>query len=246
MSDEDKDSYVAITAVEHNSHGTITWMDKRNRKYVSANSIPDTPLLEVPGYGSAGLLKHLDTSYYLQTSCSQQGCCAGRCRCMDCRNCQQGATGEDIDTEAWYNNVSDLAHAAKNAAASAKAAAAKAGAAAKKGIAAASAAAKKSVEAAKAGMEAYKKRRAEQNEADVNNGTKEHINNGTKEHINNGTKEDQEQLQKCIQDANKALADLQEMQKNPHVSAEEQQRLAQLVEQLQNTVSVVGTFLVHS
>jgi hypothetical protein len=37
MSDEDKDSYVAIKAVEHNSHGTITWMDERKRKYVSAN-----------------------------------------------------------------------------------------------------------------------------------------------------------------------------------------------------------------
>jgi hypothetical protein len=228
-----ENSYVPITAKSHDSQGTVTWQSEDGQKYISANSNANTPLLFDPGYKTAGKLSHETGSYYLQTSCSQRGCCAGRCRCIDCRNCQQGATGEDIDTEAW--NVSDLANAAKKAAASAKAAAAKAGAAAQKGIAAASAAVRKGIEAANAGVEAYKQKHAEltaagHSRADVHKSIKAHL----------------EHLQKCIQDANKALEDLKDILNDTDISTEEQTELTKLEQELQRIVSVVGTFLVHA
>ena len=134
-----QNSYVFITAKSHDSQGTVTWHSKDGQMYISANSNANTPLLFDPGYQTAGTLVHTNGEYYLNaTSCSQRGSCAGGCRCNDCP--VQVATDKDIDTEAWYNNASDFANAAKNAAARAKAATAKAGAAAQKGIAAVTAA----------------------------------------------------------------------------------------------------------
>ena len=88
---------IAVTAVKHDSQGTIHWTDADGQNYVSANSNPNTCLLFYPGYQTAGTLLHSTGDYYLdRTSCSQRGSCAGGCRCNDCP--QQFGTNEDIDT----------------------------------------------------------------------------------------------------------------------------------------------------
>jgi hypothetical protein len=89
-----------ITAVNHDSQGTIHWEDENRQQYLSADSNENTCLIFNPGYQNAGTLLHSNGLYYLnKTSCSQRGSCAGWCRCNDCP--KTGAhmqTDEDFET----------------------------------------------------------------------------------------------------------------------------------------------------
>ena len=152
---------IAVTAVKHDSQGTIQWKDTDGHKFVSAGSNENTCLLFDPGFQTAGTLVHMDGAYFLhQTSCSQRGSCAGGCRCTDCP--RQVATNEDIDTDGWFGDIAKGAgDIAKGAADMAKKGAALAKEKASAAYAIAKQKAQEHLAAAVAAKEAYHKKHSE-------------------------------------------------------------------------------------
>ena len=232
-----ENTYVPIIAKSHDSQGTVTWQSKSGQKYISANSNANTPLLFDPGYKTAGKLSHETGSYYLQTSCSQRGSCAGGCRCNDCP--QQFGTNEDMETASQATDLfRKVANVAGKAAVAAKKGLEAASAAAQKGIEAAKKAhetGKKVLEAAKHGVKAFNDKKAELKQAghsaaDVHEGTKEH----------------REHLQKCINDANKTLADLETSEKDQDISEEEKIKNQRIQDELRKVVSEISELLVKA
>ncbi len=152
-----------ITAVKHDSQGTIQWQDENGQQYISSDSNPNTCLLFDPGYQTAGTLLHSDGLYYLnQTSCSQRGSCAGGCRCNDCP--KTGAhmqTDEDFETQIAFisNMAKKAAEAAKKGLAMAGKGLNATGKAAKEGLAAARTEGQKTVSALKQAHKAYNNHR---------------------------------------------------------------------------------------
>jgi hypothetical protein len=167
---------IAVTAVKHDSQGTIHWMDTNGNKFVSAGSNENTCLLFDPGYQTAGTLLHSNGEYYLnQTSCSQRGSCAGGCRCNDCPT--TGAhmqTDEDFETQVMSisNFAKKAAEAARKGLAIAGKGLAAAGKAAQKGLELANAEGKKTVAALKQAHKAYNDHRNAQGDSQSEN----HIN----------------------------------------------------------------------
>lgn len=228
-----ENTYVPIIAKSHDSQGTVTWQSKSGQKYISANSNANTPLLFDPGYKTAGKLSHETGSYYLQTSCSQRGSCAGGCRCNDCP--QQFGTNEDMETAGGGVDLfKKVANGLGKAAVAAKKGMVAASAAAQKGIAAAKNAHEKGkqvLEAAKHAAKAFNDKHTE---------LKEKGNSAAEVH--EGTKAHQENLQKVINDANQALEDLETTHKDD-ISEEEKTRIENIKPELRTVVSELTQLL---
>jgi hypothetical protein len=145
---------IAVTAVKHDSQGTIHWKDTDGHKFVSAGSNENTCLLFDPGFQTAGTLVHSNGEYFLhQTTCSQRRSCAASCRCTDCP--RQVATKEDIDTDSLMGDIAKgAADMAKKGAVFAKEKASAAYASAKKK-------AQEHLAAAAAAKEEYQKKHSE-------------------------------------------------------------------------------------
>jgi hypothetical protein len=221
-----ENSYVPITAKSHDSQGTVTWQSEDGQKYISANSNANTPLLFDPGYKTAGKLSHETGSYYLQTSCSQRGSCAGGCRCNDCP--QQFGTNEDMDTAARGDFLKKVANGAAQAAA-----------AAKKGIEAARVAAQRGIEAVQNAHEQGKKVLAAAKHA-AKEFQEQHAKLKEEGHapaaIQEGTKKHKEHMQKCVDDAKQTLEDL-ETAHTDDISQEEKTENERLQQELKTVVS---------
>jgi len=232
----EKHSFMPITATGHNNQGTLTWQDANKQTYISATCVPNTPLLSVPGYETAGTLIHTNGNYELnQTTCRQRGRCASWCECTDCPKCQQGATGEDFDTAGPM--LDKVKAGVKGMVAKGAEYTKKAGAAAKKATVATVHAA---VEAARTAKVQYEKKHAE-----LNAKPQEGADEKTPQEIEEGLKVHEEHFKKCIKDAEQEMKDLEALQKDQKTTAEQKNQLKKMEDEVSALVSGLGTMFAH-
>jgi len=175
---------------------------------------------------------------------------------MDCNKCQQGATGEDFDTEkSWAEWGNDIAKGAKDAAVKAAAAAKVAGAAATKGTVAAAHASVAALKAAKKKYdEHYGAHRQQAPEASEPPEASQPPAESTPQATTPGQAEPKQEddgrktlhdhLEKCIKDAKQACNDLKATH-NDTTTEEQKKELKKYENEISAIVSGLGTMFAH-
>jgi len=185
-----------ITAISHDSQGTVTWQGEDGQRYISGNSNANTPLLFEPGYQNAGSLLHKTGSYYLQQTCEKS------CGCTDSNHSQLLQEAE-LHTSFSGASLSKAASAAASFASKAAKGAVKRAAAAYHGV--------------KAGYEQAKKHYNENLEADTHlEEAKKHYAKAVAalDKINESKLTDVQKTK--LEAVKKALKDIQETMKELH------------------------------
>jgi hypothetical protein len=233
---------MAVTAVNHDSQGTIHWQDTYGHKFVSAGSNENTCLLFDPGFQTAGTLVHSNGEYFLhQTSCSQRGSCAGGCRCNDCQNTQAHMhTDEDFETQIM--SISQFTKGVADAAKKGLEAAKRGLKAVHEGVKVAHAEASKTVEALKAAHKSYKEHRNSNNsEEQGESGSQQHTQQANL-HLEDARREEEKanlHLEDARREEEKAIAALNKVD-TAKLSEKQQQELARAKETLQGASALVG------